>query len=126
MPVDTQQILDRAKELGDLMAQHPAVAKYKEAQRLVAADPEAGRLLMDFEKELEQLSRQEQAGMPVSEQAQMKLQSMQVQIASHIKIKALNMAQVEFMDLIRKATQTFQRPAVEGAMGGAARGAARP
>ena len=119
MPVDTQQILDQAKALGELMAQHPSVSKYKEAQRLVAADPDAGRLLMDFEKELEQLSRQEQSGLPVSEQAQMKLQSMQAQIASHIKIKALNMAQVEFMDLMRKVTQTLQRPAVEGAMGGA-------
>ena len=29
MPVDTQQIMDEAVKLGDLVAQHPAVARYK-------------------------------------------------------------------------------------------------
>jgi len=36
---------------------------------------------------------------------------------SNIKVKALNMAQVEFMDLLRKVTQTVQKPLTEAASG---------
>ena len=35
---------------------------------------------------------------------------MQNRIVSNIKIKALNMAQVEFVDLLRRITQTIQKP----------------
>ena len=120
MAVDTQQILDEAEKLGQLVAQHPAVARYKEAQRSVANDPEAGRLLADFDRQIETLSRQEQSGLPVTDAQRMQLESLQNRIVSHLKIKALNMAQVEFIDLLRRVTQTIQRPVLDqpGAAGG--------
>ena len=128
MAVDTDQIMQEAEKLGQLVAQHPAVGRYKQAQRSVAEDPEAGRLLADFDRQLETLGRQEQAGMPVSDAQRMQLESLQSRIISHIKIKALNMAQVEFVDLLRKITQTIQRPLAGGAAGGggATAGAGNP
>ena len=122
MAVDTDQIIQDAEKLGQLVAQHPAVARYKQAQKAVAEDPEAGRLLADFDRQLETLGRQEQSGMPVTDAQRMGLESLQGRIISHIKIKALNMAQVEFVDLLRKVTQTIQRPLADqpaGAGGGA-------
>src|SRR5947209_4169248 len=110
MPVDTQQIMDEAAKLGDLVAQHPAVARYKDARRAVEADPEATRLLSDLDRQIESLSRQAQSGMPVTDAQQQQLEAVQNRIISHLKIKALNMAQVEFVDLLRKITQTIQRP----------------
>jgi cell fate (sporulation/competence/biofilm development) regulator YlbF (YheA/YmcA/DUF963 family) len=120
MAVDTDQIIQEAEQLGQLVAQHPAVARYKQAQKAVAEDPEAGRLLADFDRQLETLGRQEQSGMPVTDAQRMGLESLQGRIISHIKIKALNMAQVEFVDLLRKVTQTIQRPLTEqqGGAGG--------
>ena len=50
--------------------------------------------------------------MPVTDAQQQQLEAMQSRIVSHIKIKALNMAQVEFVDLLRKITQTIQRQVV--------------
>ena len=44
MAVDTDQIMQEAEKLGQLVAQHPAVARYKEAQKSVESDPDAGRL----------------------------------------------------------------------------------
>ena len=44
MPVDTQQIMDEASKLGDLVAQHPAVSRYKDARKAVEQDAEANRL----------------------------------------------------------------------------------
>ena len=126
MPVDTQQIMDGAEKLGQLVAQHPAIAKFKAAQKAVADDPDAGRLLGEFDRQLEALGRQEQSGMPVSDAQRMQLESLQSRIVSHIKIKALNLAQVEFVDLLRKVTQTIQRPVMADGAGPAGAGPGSP
>lgn len=109
MPVDTQQILDEATKVGQLVAQHPAVARYKDARRAVDQDPEASRMLGELDRQIESLTRQSQAGMPPTDAQQQQLEALQSRIVSHIKIKALNLAQVEFIDLLRKVSQTIQR-----------------
>lgn len=108
MPVDTQQIMDEAGKLGDLAAQHPAVARYKEARKAVEQDAEANRLLAEFDRQIEALARQQQSGLPVTDAQQQSLEALQSRLVSHLKIKALNMAQVEFIDLLRRITQTIQ------------------
>ena len=40
MAVDTQQILDAAEKMGKMLAEHPAVSRYQQAQKAVADDPE--------------------------------------------------------------------------------------
>jgi cell fate (sporulation/competence/biofilm development) regulator YlbF (YheA/YmcA/DUF963 family) len=108
MPVDTQQIMDEAGKLGDLAAQHPVVARYKEARKAVEQDAEANRLLAEFDRQIESLARQQQSGLPVTDAQQQSLEALQSRLVSHLKIKALNMAQVEFIDLLRRITQTIQ------------------
>ncbi|HEY1686319.1 MAG TPA: YlbF family regulator [Tepidisphaeraceae bacterium] len=124
MPVDTQQIMDAADKLGDMVAQHPAVSKYKDAQKMVSSDPDASRLLSEFNRLLENLARGEQAGVGPTDAQRKQLETLQTQIMSHIKVKALNMAQVEFYDLLRKVTQAIHRPMQESA-GAEALGARR-
>jgi cell fate (sporulation/competence/biofilm development) regulator YlbF (YheA/YmcA/DUF963 family) len=109
MAVDTQQILDEADKLGQMLKDHPTVEKYKQAQKSVAEDPEAGRLLAEFDRQLEALGRLEQSGVQITDAQRMQLESLQSRIVSHIKIKNLNLAQVEFVDLLRKVTQSYQR-----------------
>ncbi len=113
MASDTQSIMNAAEKLSQMVAEHPAVAKYKQAQKAVAEDPEAARMLGDFDKQLEALARQEQSGAGISEAQRQQLESLQSRIISHIKIKNLNMAQVDFIDLLRKINQTIQRPLQE-------------
>ena len=110
MPVDTQQIMSEAEKLGTLVAQHPAVEKYKQAQRSVAADADASRLLAEFDRQIAKLGQQEQSGLPVTDAQREGLEALQGKIVSHIKVKALNMAQVDFVDLLRRITQTIQKP----------------
>ena len=119
MPVETQQIMEEAEKLGRIVAQHPIVARFKQAQKAVADDSEANRLMAEFERQLETLGRQEQNGIPVTDAQRMQLEGLQSRIISHIKIKALNMAQVEFVDLLRKITQTIQRQLVDAPAAGA-------
>ena len=110
MSVDTKQLMDEAEKLGRLVAQHPAIERYKQAQKAVANDAEAGRMMADFERTLGKLEQQAQAGIPVTDAQRDQLEVIQSKIAMHIKVKALNMAQVEFVDLLRKITQTIQLP----------------
>ena len=118
MPVDTQQIMDAAEKLGQMVAQHPAVERYKQAQKAVAEDAEAGRLLADFDRQLETLARQEQSGMQVTDAQRQQLEALQSRIISHLKIKNLNLAQVEFIDILRKINQTIQRPLMDTPVAG--------
>src|SRR4051812_14466147 len=113
MATDTQSILADADKLGQQVAQHPTVAKYRAAQKSVAEDPDASRLLRDFDRLLETLGRQEQSGMPVTDAQRTQLESLQSQIMTHIKVKNLNLAQLEFVDLLRKINQAIQGKLVD-------------
>ena len=127
MPTDTQQIIDEAEKLGKLVSQHPAVENYRKAQRAIAEDPDASRSLAEFDRQLENLARQEQTGMGITDAQRQQLETLQSRIVSNIKVKNLNMAQVEFIDLLRKVTQTVQSKVVDQTAGGAAgRGPAGP
>src|SRR5205823_1586059 len=123
MPTDTQAILDAADKIGQMVKDHPAYEKYRAAAKSVGEDPEAGRLVSDFNRQLETLMRQEQSGMPVTDAQHQQLESLQQRIASHIKMKALHMAQTDFYDLMRKITQTIQKPLTEVPTGAGAGGA---
>ena len=118
MPTDTQTILDSAEKIGLLVKDHPAFEKYRAAAKTVSEDAEAGKLVADFNRQLETLMRQEQSGMPVTDAQHQQLESLQQRIASHIKMKALHMAQTDFYDLMRKITQTIQKPLAEVQAGG--------
>ena len=118
MPTDTQQILDAAEKLSAMVADHPATAKYKAAQKAVSDDPEAGRMLADFDRQIDTLGRQEQQGLPITDAQRMQLESLQTRIVSNLKVKNLNLAQVEFVDLLRRVNQTIQRPLTEAGGGG--------
>ena len=126
MPVDTQQIMDEAAKLGELVKQHPAVDRYKEARRAVEQDADANRLMAEFDRQIESLARQQASGMQVTDAQQQALEALQSKIVSHLKIKALNMAQVDFIDLLRRITQTIQRPLNLQQEGAAASGAPSP
>src|SRR4051812_2912419 len=122
MPVDTQQVLAEADKLGQLVAQHPAVEKYKQAQKAVSDDPDAGRTMAEFQRQMETLVRQEQSGMSVTDAQRQQLENLQSRIVSNIKVKALNMAEVEFIDLLRKINQAVQGKVVDVSSQGASRG----
>ncbi|MGE5609844.1 MAG: YlbF family regulator [Bacillota bacterium] len=113
MPVDTQQILDAADSLGKLVAQHPAVERYRQAQKSLAEDTDAGRLLNEFNRQIMTLARQEESGMPVTDAQRRQLEGLQAQLASHLKVKALNIAQMEFVDLMRKVSDGIRKQVSE-------------
>ncbi|MEM8873730.1 MAG: YlbF family regulator [Planctomycetota bacterium] len=110
MPADEQEIMDLAKKLGDLVAEHPAIKKMADAQKSVAEDAEAGKMLGEFEQKIAVVSRNEQMGQPVTPQERAELESLQQKIASNLKVQNLDAAQVDFTALLRKVSQAWQQP----------------
>lgn len=106
---DTQQIMEMAEKLGLELSKHPLVDRFKQAQKALADDPGASKLVNDFNRQLMTLARQEESGMPVSDAQRMQLEKLQAQLAAHLKIKAMNIAQVEFVDLLRKVNDTIRK-----------------
>jgi cell fate (sporulation/competence/biofilm development) regulator YlbF (YheA/YmcA/DUF963 family) len=124
MASDVNTILSAAEKLGALVADHPVIARYKEAQKSVTQDAEASRLMGEFGKVIEALARQEQTGSPITDAQRQQLEALQTRIASNLKVKAMNLAEVEFTDLLRRVSQTWQRPLATNTT--AAAGAPRP
>ena len=110
-PTDSmQQITDLAQQLGDLVAKHPALQKYAQAQEALSKDAEATRLLQQFEQRANAMMRNEQMGQVVGESERRDLEQLQQQLASNLKVKAFSIAQTDMTDLLRKVSQTWQRP----------------
>jgi len=119
MASDTQSILDAAQKVADLLADHPAVEKYKSAQKSLQDDPDASSLLKEFNSVLTQISHNERAGLPPTEEQRRKFEALQTQIAGHLKFKSYSIAEYDLTDLLRKVSQTWQKPlARPGAAGG--------
>ena len=116
------QITESARKLGELVAKHPAIKKYAEAQESLSKDSDATRLLNDFERRAAVLMRNEQMGQMVGDAERRELEALQQQIASNIRVKAFSIAQTDMTDLLRKVSQTWQRPVAE-AQGASAEGA---
>ena len=112
-----EQITQAARQLGELVARHPAIRKLADAQQSLGKDTEATRMLQQFEQKAQVLMRNEQMGQPVGEAERRELEALQQQIASNIKVKAYSIAQTDMTDLLRKVSQTWQRP-VADAQGG--------
>jgi cell fate (sporulation/competence/biofilm development) regulator YlbF (YheA/YmcA/DUF963 family) len=92
------------------LAEHPAVEKYKQAQKALQDDPDASQLLKQFNSVLTQIAHNERAGLPPTEEQRRQFESLQTQIASHLKFKAYSMAEYDLTDLLRKISQTWQKP----------------
>ena len=122
-PQDLQnQITETARKLGELVAKHPAIRKYAEAQEALSKDSDATRLLNDFERRAAVLMRNEQMGQLVGDTERRELEALQQQIASNLRVKAFSIAQTDMTDLLRRVSQTWQRPVAE-AQGAAGDGA---
>ena len=115
MAVDTQQILQSAEKLGGFSSSIPPPSVSRPPRRPWPKTPtpaDCSRISSGNSKPwAARNSRDAPSPMPSAWQ----IEGLQAKIVSHIKIKNLNLAQVEFVDLLRKISQTYQRPLADTA-----------
>ncbi len=99
---NTQEILKAATELGKLIATHDAAKKVEGAIAKLQADIEAQRLLNDFNRAVQAVSEKEAQGKPIEVAEKHKLQEMQNKVVRNTVLRDFQMAQMDYLDLMRK------------------------
>ncbi len=114
--VTTDEVVKKARELGELISQHAATVQYRAALEKLEQDQAAQRLMNDLNRKLEEIEQKEQSGRPIEVEDKRTVESLRRQVIRHPLLSELQMAQLDYVDLMRK---------VEVLLGGGERGGSR-
>ncbi|QQE13421.1 YlbF family regulator [Planctomycetota bacterium] len=98
----TEQILEDAKKLGKLIKEHPAAQKMDKAVEALQADIDSQRLANDYNRMAQTIAEKEQQGQPVEVDEKHKMAELHKQIIMNKVLSDLQMAQMDYSDLMRK------------------------
>ncbi len=104
---DTAQILDVATKLGRLLDEHPAMKKYRGLLKAIREDTEAQRLLADYTRQMDTIAEKESNGQPIEVEDKRRLSDLQGQVAMHPKLREMQVAQMDYIDLMRKVDEAM-------------------
>jgi len=114
----TEQILQAARELGKLLASHEAAARFEAVIQKLQSDTEAQRLLNDYNRQMTTIAEKEATGKPIEVADKHQLQSLQQQVSANAMLRELQMAQMDYLDLMRRVDEAMSpMPAGEEAPG---------
>lgn len=114
----TDDVLKKARELGDLISEHPATKKLEDVLQRLQNDTDAQRALNDYNRHLQALAEKEQAGRPIEVEDKRKLEQLQGALVRNPILRDFQMAQMDYLDLMRQVDE-----ATQGSAAGAAPGA---
>jgi len=115
----TDQVVDEAEKLGKLIADHPAAKKLEAVLERLEKDTEAQRVLNDYHRQLDKIAEKEQAGNPIEVEDKQQAEALRKQIIHNAVLRDLQMAQMDYVDLMRRVDQAIggQAPAGPGGAG---------
>lgn len=99
---DTAQILEAASQLGRLISEHPAIRRYRDLLTAIREDVEAQRLLADYSRQVDLIGEKESQGRPIEVEDKRRLSDLQGRVAMHPKLREMQVAQMDYVDLMRK------------------------
>lgn len=112
----TQEVLDKAKELGDLIAEHDAAKKLDAAVKALDADRDAQRAITDLERHAQSLAKKEQGGQPIEVEDKRKMQALQNAVVKNPTLRDFQVAQMDVLDLLRKVDENVTPKVLGGGM----------
>lgn len=98
----TDEILEKARELGDLLAEHESAKKLEQAVSTLQNDTESQRAMNDYYRHLQSLAEKEASGQPIEPADKQKLQELQRNVVMNPNLRELQVAQMNYVDLLRK------------------------
>jgi len=111
-------IMKAAQELGEMLGDHPKVARLEGAIEKLKADTEAQRALNDFNRHLQQVAEKEMAGQPIEVSDKQRLQELQNAVVHNLVLREFQLAQMDYVDLVRAIDDTmYGRSAAAAAVG---------
>ena len=104
----TDQVIKAATELGKLIAEHSDAKKFDATTNLVHEDTEAQRILNDYNRHLMTIHEKETQGKPIEVEDKRKLESCQQQVIQSSTLRNLQVAQMDYLDLMRRVEEAMQ------------------
>ncbi len=110
----TQEILDAADRLGEMIAGHDVTKKMEDVAKRLEADVEAQRLVADLNRLQDALEEKARKGQPIEVEDKRKSQSLQDAVAGNRLLRELQMVQMDYVDLMRKVDERISGDAGRG------------
>lgn len=107
---DIEDLLAKARALGEALAVHPCVRAHYDAQRAVHRDTGAQKLLEDYQTQLSHIRDLEAQRQPVDVAQKQKLHSLETQMAGHESLKALMRTQADYVALMNQVNRAIDDP----------------
>ena len=102
------EILKRAKALGEAIAAHERCQAIKQAGDALKNDEEATRLQQEYSDAAHGLREKEMTGQPLEPDEKRAEAELRAKVAAHPVIREFLKAQVDFAELMQKANATLE------------------
>lgn len=107
---DIQDLLAKARTLGEALAAHPCVRAHYDAQRAVRGDAAAQKVLQDYQTQLNAIRDLEAQRKPVDMAQKQKLRSLESAMAGQESLKALMRTQADYVALMNQVNRAIDDP----------------
>lgn len=104
----TQEILDAATKLGKLIAEHDAAKRLESAAKQFNDNVDAQRLLTDYQRHVNAVGQKEASGQPIEVADKHKLEELQTKLSREPALGQLQMAQMDYLDLMRQVDAAIE------------------
>lgn len=108
-----EEILELARKLGAALYNDSRFRALREAENRVAADPEARRLLEEFQAQSRKIMELEARQAPIEPEDKRRLRELHDKVAAHPLIKELTKARVEYAALMKQLNEAIFGPSSE-------------
>lgn len=102
MASTTEQILEAATKLGQMISEHPAAKKMEDTITKLQSDADAQKILTEYNQTIQTLSQKEAQGQPIEVADKAKLGELQKQVAMNPNLRDFQMVQMDYVDLMRR------------------------
>jgi len=113
-------VIKMAEDLGKEIAKDAATKRYIALQNELNADPQAQKLLEEYEQQAHRMAGLEAQGQPIEPEDKHKLSRLQADLSGNASVKKFMAAQVEYANPMRKVKQAVMGqgfPAEKGQSG---------
>src|SRR5512140_1376229 len=100
-----QDVLTKARALGQALAAHPTVRAHHDAERTINADTAAQQLLNEYEEQLRRVRQLEAERKPVEVADKQKLRELQSKLAGHESLKVYMRTQTDYAALMSQVNR---------------------
>jgi len=105
----TEQIEQAATELGKLIGAHPHAQAMAAVQAELGQDADTMQLITDLNEHSQALAEKQQNQQPIEVNDKHKLDTLQQQMAANPLVGRLQMAQMDYVDLLRRVNEAIER-----------------